>query len=133
MQTPAHGVVMAPVSPAVGKLLHKLTAAIINERDQAVPVAGAVVLAAPNRGTLTSRATTVNGEHALFIDDNVGYRWTLYRNHTPRASGDLENWHPAHWWGSERRVDADGIDWIRVLPHHITDDFGYLVPVGRRA
>lgn len=54
---------------------------------------------------------------------------TLYRDHT-RLDTDMY-WHPAIWWGSESRLDANGETWSRRL-HMVQDDFGYLVQVERR-
>lgn len=83
-------------------------------------------LAGPQRETVQAECYGVNGKQALEIDDGEGYECRMYRDHTPNGSDD---WHPAHWWGTEYRQADDGTKWQRSLPPHVTDDFGQLVPV----
>lgn len=88
----------------------------------------ALVLAGPQRETVHARFYTVAGRQAMTISDDHGYQCNMYRDHTPDANAS--NWHPALWWGTMDRRADDGTDWYRVLPRHVTDDFGTLVPVG---
>lgn len=130
MKTPAQCVVMAPVSPAMAKLLHQLQAQIIKERDQAAEdarPAGTIVLAPVEAGTWkTVEFGCTNGDQAMRVRSDTG-AVTMYRDHLP--DGDGRVWHPARWWGSEQRDDAQGRRWSYSLPRMVMDDFGTLVPV----
>lgn len=83
-----------------------------------------VVLRAP--GALTARFYQLGGDQCLEVKGHE-YGITLYRSHLPPGP-DLASWHPAHWWGSERRFDQHGRAWTHLL-QMVTDDFGMLVAV----
>lgn len=129
MQTPAHGVVMAPVSPAVAKLLHQLQGQIIKEADtRPVPTGAAIV--AP-RAKLTRMTYHEHGrgyrQVSCYADNGDSLRLQ-----TPLVGDPDHAWErPGIWYGSERRHDDAGRGWESTMPsHYVTDNFGELVPVG---
>lgn len=121
------------LSPTVARLLHQLQAQIIREADDAAHLnwqpwpAGTIVLqpieAADSR---VIESDGYGGDQYLRVSSANG-DVVMYRDHLPRTG--LLKWHPAHWWGSEGRLGPDGRDWRTVLPRHVMDDFGALVPV----
>lgn len=45
----------------------------------------------------------------------------------------VETWHPSYWYQYSYRTDEQGRRWGAEGPPHVTDDFGFLVPVGGAA
>lgn len=130
MQTPAQGVVMAPVSPAVAKLLHQLQAQIINEAQDRPVSPGAIIL--QPRGKLTSQNHYERGKgyrQVCCIADNGDS--VILQTPFFVSAEDAPYFRPGTWYGSERRCDEDGRSWSAALPcDYVMDDFGELVPVG---
>lgn len=130
---PIANLVMAPVSPAVAKLLHKLQAQFIAENPvSAIPPGAAIVL--PHSGP-------VNAD--IHYNERGGYRSiTGYsydgrsqRLQTPLCFDPAHPWdRPGVWYGSETRLDTEGRTWTSSLPaRYVCDDFGQLVPIGGAA
>lgn len=122
MQTPALGVVMAPVSPAVAKLLHKLTAALINEHPALPPSA---IVPVPLGKPLEQDASYNEAGRHLYCTFEHG-RVVFNNWNRSDVGGNLS---PFHWYGREYRRDEAGRGWDSYLGAHVLDDFGYLVPV----
>lgn len=114
-----------PVSATVAKLLAQIhaeaeasTLAALSEKD------GILVLAPMAEGPKTVQVY----RHGVgLIVTSAGCEFRMYRDHC-NDHGSL-HWHPAHWFGTEVRVDGAGRRWSSTTGTHVTDDFGNLVEV----
>lgn len=118
---------LAPVSPTVAKLLHKLQGQIIKEASgprEAAP--GEVVLTPPKYSGHTFHEGGV--ALAIWAYSPCGATLRLQTNYL----GDADRPHRPMiglWYGQESRVAADGTRWERSLPNHVVDNFGDLAAV----
>ncbi len=129
MQTPAQGVVMAPVSPAVAELLHQLQAQIIKEaQDRPVPP-GAIILQPRGKPTRQENHEHGRGYRQVVCNAKDG---SAIRLQTPFIADPKYSFQrPGVWYGSEDRVDEIGRRWSSTTARdYVMDDFGELVPVG---
>lgn len=116
----------AQVSPTVAKLLAQIHAE-----------AEAQILAALSAkdGFVVLQAMASDGDKPMFrtfgagyiVESDNGAIVRVYRNHTNAHNSPY--WHPAHFWGSETLIDAQGREWTRRFCDHVIDDFGNLVEV----
>lgn len=125
---------MAPVSPAVAKLLHQLQAQIIREADaarqfEAIAAPEWICLPATVKYTHSEHREGPNGHRVLVVRDAEGNQLRLQ---TPTCCDpNYRDLRPGIWYGSERRVDTNGEIWqSNTVRYFTTDDFGQLVPVG---
>lgn len=128
MNAPA--LVMAPVSPAVAKLLHQLQAQMIKEAEAAEVPPGAAIL--PRAKFTKQEYLDLDGHRLVTCTAADGAELRLQ---TPFVTDPKYQWQrPGVWYGSEGRIDDTGRRWQRSLGRdYVTDNFGELVPVGGAA
>ncbi len=129
MSAAADSLVMAPVSPAVANLLHKLQAEIIKEAaERTVPPGAAILLPSPK---FTAQTYAERGGYRT-VQCNAGYDNQIYLQTAFVADPAYSEWlRPGVWYGHEARTDDTGRRWQATLEHtYVCDEFGQLVPVG---
>jgi hypothetical protein len=121
----APGVVMAPVSPAVARLLHQLQAETIKASDVVAP--GCVILASASP-PLRCTDNSESGGYRRVVGEAAG---RCVRLQTEYLGDPAHPWsRPGVWYGCDARVDSEGVEWERRIDNHVVDDFGQLVPIG---
>lgn len=126
--TPEQGLVFAPVSPAVAKLLHQLQAQIIREaQERSRTLDGEISLPAVSGWRLFDDDV----DHLTWYADNHSNTRAIRRRVKPVQWGPDTSWHPSWYTVYVRRVDTEGRSWEHYAGDHVTDDFGTLVRVPR--
>lgn len=119
-------IAMAPVSPALAKLLHQVQAQIIREAGECAE------LAPDPLGALQAPITRRDdGDDIIWRGPN-GREEAKRRRFCPASWADHSvPWHPSHWRIYSSRFDRFGREWSLTggSTPHVTDDFGNLVPV----
>ncbi len=118
--------VMAPVSPAIARLLHQLQAQILQElQAQIAPTADPM-------GDLQDPVASYDDDDTIEYCAANGtdrYRRQRFCPDSWRDGG--VPWHASHWRLYRTRIDSAGRSWqaCDISQVHVMDDFGYLVPV----
>jgi len=121
--------VLAPVSPAVAKLLHQLQTQLIKEADEHQAIA------ADPMGALQSPVRRFDHADRIEYQGSNGKDTWRRRRVCPQGWGGADGvpWHPSHWLIDSDRIDSAGRRWHLgsdlILTPHVMDDFGTLVPV----
>lgn len=121
----------APLSTAAAKLIEQIQAEALANLLAELSAKDAITVL---HGFDVQTKSVFFGNTSIKISDARGNVLTMHRHFEEpeqwRASIYMAgHWHPAHWYGNQTMIDANGVQWSRSFEPMVCNDFGDLVEV----